>query len=359
MTAAWARGWIHALPPYVAPTEPEGADLAPLHLNESPHPPSPRAVAAAQAACAGVNRYPDILGRRLAAALAERTGVPAQRIVFGAGSDELIHLLCQAALEPGTSCVMPAPSFPRYLSGTRIQGATPRVVPLRADGSNDVEAMAAAVCADTRIVFACTPNPPSGGALTVEEVARLGRDVPADVLLAIDEAYVEFAPQGADAVTALAKRPANWVVLRTFSKAHGLAGLRIGYALCGDDATAEMLKRIRLQFAVTAPAFAAAEASLADTAHLARNLAAVTAERARLAEGLAALGLRVWPTAANFVSATLPVPAAPVIAALRARDILVRDWRDARFPNEIRVTVGLPAETDRLLAALREILPAA
>ncbi|WP_372617712.1 histidinol-phosphate transaminase [Falsiroseomonas sp.] len=356
MNAAWARGWIRALPSYVAPPEPNAPGLAPLHLNESPHPPSPRAIAAAQAACAGVNRYPDVPGRRLAAALAERTGVPAARIVFGAGSDELIHLLCQAALEPGLSCVMPAPSFPRYLSGTRIQGAEAIAVPLWGDGANDVGALAAAIRHETRLVFACTPNPPSGGALTVVDLARLAAAVPPDVLLAVDEAYVEFAPPGADALAALAARAGNWVVLRTFSKAHGLAGLRIGYALCGDDATAEMLKRIRLQFAVTAPAFAAAEASLADTAHLARNVAAVTAERARLAEALAALGLQVWPSAANFVSATLPGPAAPVIAALRAQGILVRDWRDARFPNEIRITIGLPAETDALLAALRALL---
>jgi histidinol-phosphate aminotransferase len=357
MSAAWARAWIRALPPYAAPPEPGEPGLAPLHLNESPHPPSPRAIAAAQAACTGVNRYPDVLGRRLAVALAERTGVPASRIVFGAGSDELIHLLCQAALEPGLSCVMPVPSFPRYLSGTRLQGATPIAVPLRADGANDVEALAAAVRPDTRVVFACTPNPPSGGALAGDELARLARAVPAHVLLAIDEAYVEFAQDGADAVAALAGRDAPWVVLRTFSKAHGLAGLRIGYALCGDDATAEMLKRIRLQFAVSAPAFAAAEASLADTAHLLRNVAAVAAERARLAEGLAALGLRVWPSAANFVSATLPCPAVPVIATLRGRGILVRDWRDGRFPNEIRITVGLPAETDAVLTALRDMLP--
>jgi histidinol-phosphate aminotransferase len=356
VTAPWARGWISALPPYVAPPEPHAPGLMPLHLNESPHPPSPRAIAAAQAACAGVNRYPDVPGRRLAAALAARTGVPASRIVFGAGSDELIHLLAQAALEPGASCVMPAPSFPRYLSGTRIQGATPIAVDLREDGANDVDGLADAVRADTRIVFACTPNPPSGGALAVGEIARLGRTVPADVLLAIDEAYVEFAPPGDDALAALAARDGNWVVLRTFSKAHGLAGLRVGYALCGDDSTAEMLRRIRLQFAVTAPAFAAAEASLADTAHLARNVAAVAAERARLVAGLAALGLRVWPSAANFVSATLPRPAAPVIADLRGRGILVRDWRDARFPNEMRITVGLPAETDTLLAALRDLL---
>ena len=358
MTSEWARGWIRALPPYGAPPEPGEPGLAPLHLNESPHPPSPRAIAAAQAACEGVNRYPDVLGRRLAAALAERTGVPASRIVFGAGSDELIHLLCQAALEPGLSCVMPVPSFPRYLSGTRLQGATPIAVPLRADGANDVEALAAATRADTRLVFACTPNPPSGGALTADELAQLGRAVPADALLAIDEAYVEFAEAGADARAALAGRAGPWVVLRTFSKAHGLAGLRIGYALCGDDDTAEMLKRIRLQFAVSAPAFAAAEASLADAAHLARNVAAVTAERGRLAEGLGALGLRVWPSAANFVSATLPCPAAPVIAALRARGILVRDWRDPAFPREMRITVGLPQETDAVLAALRAVLAA-
>ena len=353
--APWARAWIGALPPYAAPGGGSPA-RAPLHLNESPHPPSPRAVAAAAAACAGVNRYPDIAGGSLAAAIAARTGVPAGRIVLGTGSDELIHLLCGAALEPGLSCVMPAPSFPRYLSGTRLQGATPIPVGLTPEGVNDVAALAASVRPDTRLVFACTPNPPSGGALTAAEVAALGRAVPATVLLAVDEAYVEFGA-GDDAVAALRGRDGPWVVLRTFSKAHGLAGLRVGYALCGDDGTAEALRRIRLQFGVSAPALAAAEASLADADHLARNVAAVVAERARLSEGLARLGLRVWPSAGNFVSATLPRPAAPVIAALRGDGILVRDWRHPDFPNEIRVTVGLPEETDALLAALARLMP--
>ena len=330
----------------------------PLHLNESPYPPSPKAIAAARAALDDLNRYPDIHAHALAGAIAARTGVPAARIVFGVGSDELIQLICEITLKPGDRCVVPAPSFPRYAVSARLQGATPHRVALDAEGANDAAGLIAAIDAQTPVVFACTPNPPSGGMMTAGALTALARMVPATTLLVVDEAYHEFGRHagGADVLAALAQRKGPWIALRTFSKAYALAGLRVGYALCGSEVEAEALRRAKLQFNVTVPAQAAALAAIEDETHLAQTLAAVAQERERLSAGLRALQLRVYPSAANFVSADLGIPSLPVMQELAKRGIHVRDWRDGEHTTELRITVGLAADTDAVLAELRDIL---
>ncbi|MBM3626512.1 MAG: histidinol-phosphate transaminase [Alphaproteobacteria bacterium] len=361
---SWITPAVRALPPHAAPPTFRDLQRLPgtqraLHLNESPFPPSPRAIEAAAAALRGpLNRYPQSRAPELAAALATRTGVGAGRIVFGVGSDELIHVIAEIALGPGDRCVMPVPSFPRYAVSTRIRGAEVAGVPIDAGGASDAAGLLAAIDARTRVVFACTPNAPSGGMMAAAALERLAREVPADVLLVVDEAYHEYGRHagGPDALAALAARRGPWIVLRTFSKAHGLAALRVGYALCGSDVEAEALRRVKMTFNVTEVAQAAALASLEDEAHMQASLDATAVERAWLSEGLRRLQLRPCPSFTNFVSVDLGMPAQPAMQALAARGIHVRDWRHPDWTTQLRVAIGTREDNEAVLGALGDVL---
>ena len=365
---AWVRPSVEALPRH-GTGAPSAADFAGpnapkvhmLHLNESPYPPSPKAIEAVQTAAASLNRYPDSQGKTLAQMLSARTGVPAAHILFGCGSDELIHDFCTFALSPGDHAVVPAPTFPSFAVEVRIQGAIPIRVKLDARGANDAAGLVAAVTDRTRLVFCCTPNPPSGGQMTAAGLEQVAEGVPDHVLLIVDEAYHEFGRQagGPDALAILRKRRGSWAVMRTFSKAYSLAGARIGYALCGSEEVAEALRKVKLHFGATVPAQAAALAALEDDAYLDKVVAAVARERQRLSDGLRGFGLEVFPSAANFVSAKLPILATTAVEQLRRRRILIRDWRDPEHLHEIRITVGLAEDTDAVITALRDILSGA
>jgi histidinol-phosphate aminotransferase len=355
----WATAAIRALPVYRRPATfadyPDPATRPRLiHLNESPYPPSPRAINAAIAAMRDLNRYPDIAGRALARAVGARLDVPEDRIVLGCGSDELIHFATVISLAAGDSAVVPAPSFPRYALSARLAGAQALRAKIDAQGACDADAILRAIRPRTRLVVCCTPNPPSGGMMDADSLRAVAKGVPDDVLLLVDEAYYEFGRHagGPDALAILRDRKGPWLSTRTFSKAYALAALRIGYAICGDDTVAEALRRARLQFDVPTPSQAAALAAFQDQAHLSEAVARVAAERERLAAGLAALGLKVWPSAANFVSCSLAGPAAPAMDALARDRILVRDWRDPDYMSELRVGVGTSEDTDAVLASL-------
>jgi len=355
----WATHAIRGLPTYRQPATfadyPDAATRPRLiHLNESPDPPSPHAIAAAIAAMGDLNRYPDIAGRALARAIGAKTGVSPDRIVLGCGSDELLHFATVVSLAAGDSAVVPAPSFPRYALSTKLAGANPIRAKLDASGACDPDALLAAIRPRTRLVVCCTPNPPTGGMMTHDALRAVVMGVPNDVLLLVDEAYAEFGRHagGPDALEILRARSGPWLSTRTFSKAYALAGLRIGYAICGDDSVAEALRRARLQFDVPMPSQAAALAAFNDESYLASALDRIAAERARLASGLAGLGLRVWPSAGNFVSCSLADSAALAMAALERDGILVRDWRDPEFPKELRIGVGTSADTDAVLVSL-------
>jgi len=368
MQPAWVRPSVEALPRH-GTGSPSAADFAGpnvpkvhmLHLNESPYPPSPKAIEAVQAGASSLNRYPDSQGKALAKALSARTGIPAARILFGCGSDELIHDFCTFALSPGDHAVVPAPSFSSFAVEARVQGATPLRVKLDARGANDAAGLVAAITDRTRLVFCCTPNPPSGGQMTAAGLEWVAAGVPEHVLLIVDEAYHEYGRHagGPGVLPILAKRRGPWAVMRTFSKAYGLAGVRLGYALCGSEDVAEALRKVKLHFGANATAQAAALAALEDDGYLKEVVAAVARERQRLSDGLAALGLEVFPSAANFVSAKLPILAATAVEELRRHRILIRDWRDPEHLHEIRITVGLAEDTDAVITALRGILAAA
>ncbi|HUK10061.1 MAG TPA: histidinol-phosphate transaminase [Stellaceae bacterium] len=359
----WLTAAVRSLPSRGAAASAEsvaatGAKVRALHLNESPYPPSPRVQEAIAKAAGALNRYPDRLASALAKALAERTGIPAARIVFGAGSEELIGAISAMCLATGDRIVVPAPSFPVFGFSARLRDAMPVRAKLDAEGANDASALLDAIAPKTRVVVCCTPNPPSGGMMRAEALERVIAGVPAEILLVVDEAYHEFGRHagGPDVLALVRRRAGPWVVLRTFSKAYGLAGQRLGYALCASERVAEALLQVKLHFSATTLSQAAALAALSDDAYLAKTLDAVARERERMSHGLRELGLRPWPSAGNFVSVAMPMPATAAMAALAERGILVRDWRDPEYLHELRITVGLPEDTDALLAAIGGIL---
>lgn len=364
---AFVRAEVGALGPSRVPTveaDLAGVDAGPpmlrrLNLNESAFPPSARTIAAIQEAASQVHRYPDPKGRALRAALAARLGVAGERIVLGNGSDELIALIGQMTLERACSAVLPTPSFPRYLHAAKLAGATPIAVPVDANGANDTTAMLAAIRADTRLVYCATPNNPTGAMLDEDRLRGFVAAVPDRVLLAVDEAYFEFARHagGPDALSVLTSmRRGPWVLLRTLSKAYGIAGLRVGYCVASDAVLAEALNRMRGAFNVNAVAQAAALAALGDEAHTRTLVDDCARERERLAMGLRRLGCETLPSVANFVSVMLPVPASEAVPLLAKLGIMVGAVGPGPFECYIRVTVGTAEDTDAVLTAIKKHL---
>ncbi len=329
-----------------------------LHLNECPLPPSPAVIAAIRAAVPTINRYPDAHARRLAAALQERTGVAADRIVFGTGSEELLNLTTLLALDRGDQIVTSTPSFSRYVRSAELAGGSAIRVPVLADGRNDVAGLIAALTPRTRILYCAIPNNPTGWFNDPDEVARLAGDTPETVLLAIDEAYHEYARHagGPDILAALARRRGPWIVMRTFSKAYCLAGLRLGYALCSTSDVAGAVGRGRTAFNANVLAQTAALAALEDEAYLKLVLETCAIERGRLIAGARTLGLEPFPSVTNFVSIPVPLKAADVVAAMARRGILISSWGDGGRDDVIRISIGLAEDTDAVLSSLTEIL---
>jgi histidinol-phosphate aminotransferase len=333
-----------------------------LHLNECPYPPSPKVVEAIKNAAETVNRYPDSWWRGPASLLAQRLDVPQNRIVFGNGSDQLLNALGDLTLESDQSGIIPEPSFHRYTLAIQMQGAEIIKVPLNRIGANDVDAMLAAVRDDTRILYAASPNNPTGAMLTAEELKRLADATPDHVLLVLDEAYHEFAQRenGPDGLACLRHRAGPWVVLRTLSKAYGLAGLRIGYAICGSDDIAEGLNKLRQAFQVNTIAIAAAQAALEDMEYGRQLVERVASERDRVVGEMKAMGLQPLPTVGNFITADIGRPATPVVQALADDGIMIGTIRTPTpgYDTYIRLTVGTREEMDTMLQALAKALTA-
>lgn len=326
-----------------------------LSSNENPLGPSPRAVEAMQRAAWEIHRYPDPACRKLREALSRKWSLPPEQIVVANGGDNLITLLAQVMLGPGQVAVVPAVTFATYEIASRLSGARVEKVPM--DGpAIDVDAMARALAAGARLAFVCNPNNPTGTMLTAREMERLVESVPDGAALVIDEAYVEFVsrPDCADG-PALVRQGAPVVVLRTFSKVYGLAGLRVGYALAPRP-IADAMWRAREAFATSRVAEAAALAALEDQAHVERTLDMVVRGRRQLYELLDGLGLGYVPSEANFVWVRTGVPSGELVPALARRGVLVRPGDFWGQPEYIRVTVGTPAQNRRFVEALQEAL---
>jgi len=239
-----------------------------------------------------------------------------------------------------------------------MMGAETRLVRVLEDGRNDVDGLLRAIDRTTRLVFACTPNNPSGAPLGAEEIRALAKGVPDDILLVVDEAYYEFdaAEGGTGALEELTRRRGPWISTRTLSKAYAIAGMRVGYGLAGSQAVADGLMRVKLNFNLSRLAVAAASAALADEAYSHDCLVKVIAERRRPAAAIEGLGFGTLPSRANFVSFDYRANAVPAMAAMAADGIFVREWRDPGFETFIRITVGLPEENNRALHALEKAM---
>jgi histidinol-phosphate aminotransferase len=327
-----------------------------LASNEGPLGPFPAALAAISEAAPGLNRYPE-RGWELQQRLAARHGLAVDRIAPGNGADAVIANLALAYLRPGDEVLMGWPSFISYHLSAVKMGATPVHVPLR-DGAYDLEALAGRVGDATRIVYVCSPNNPTGGIVSGDALAAFLEAVPDRVLVVIDSAYHEYVtdPAYVDAIAEHAGRP-NVVVLRTFSKIYGLAGLRIGYGVAPAPVVAE-LGKVRGPFDVSELAQVAAEASLDDDAELERRRSENEGERRRLEAELGARGVKLYPAAANFVCAEVGDGAA-LAARLERQGVIVRPLASFGAPSCVRVTVGLGDENDLFLTALdRSLQPA-
>jgi histidinol-phosphate aminotransferase len=329
-----------------------------LASNEGPFPPMPAAVEAIRAAAEGVRAYPDAGAWALRDAIAARTGLEASQVLPGAGVDGLIRWMCLALLDPGDELVMGWPSFLSWRMGAGIQGATGRYAPLGADGAYDLDALLERVTPRTKIAVVVSPNNPTGGAVARADLVRFLDLLPGHVLPVVDEAYFEYLPAGSHDAAGLLAEGRPMAVMRTFSKAYGLAGLRVGYML-GPPGLVRALGVVRSVFDVNAVAQAAAVASLAEAdALLPERVALNTTERATLAAGMREIGLAPLPSAANFLLADLGSleRAQAVNAALLARGVIVRPARAFGAPSSLRVTVGFPEENARFLAAAAEAL---
>jgi histidinol-phosphate aminotransferase len=322
-----------------------------LASNENPRGVGPRTRAAIEAALGDIARYPDGNGFELKSALAKRYGVEMSQIVLGNGSNDVLELVSLAFLGPGRAAVYSQHAFAVYPLATQARGARSIVVPAR-DFGHDVEAMADAVDEETRVVWVANPNNPTGTMVPPERLEAFVRRIPERVIVVIDEAYNEYlhANLRADTLGWLRRHP-NLVVTRTFSKAYGLAGLRVGYALA-HPAVADVMNRIRQPFNVNSIALAAAAAALNDMEFVARSYAENLQGLRQLEEGAKKLGLEWIPSYGNFVTIRVG-RAGETYKRLLRRGVIVRPVGGGyQLPEHLRVTVGTADENERFLAAL-------
>lgn len=355
--SARAKPWILELVPY-KPGKPLEElerelgirDSVKLASNENPLGPSPKAIAAITANAANVHRYPDGASFNLRAVLADRLDVPPDQLVFGNGSSELLELLAKVFLEPQAEIIYAWPSFAMYPIVAKGMGARTIQVPLTPDHVHDLEAMAAAVTDATSLVIVCNPNNPTGTGVGAAELDAFADALPDDVVLVIDEAYVEYARRDdfPNALAIVRRRP-NTIVLRTFSKIYGLAGMRVGYSI-SDPGLAGLLDRSRHPFNVNLPAEIAACAALADDDHVERSRANNALGAEYLERELGKLGIRTWPTDANFMLAETGGGAYDELLRL---GVIVRPMGGYEMPECVRITIGTPEENERLVKALR------
>jgi histidinol-phosphate aminotransferase len=329
-------------------------NIVKLASNENPRGPSSKTKQAIADAAAGVTRYPDGNGFALKTALAIRFRVERDQIVLGNGSNDILELVTQAFLRPGDHAVYSQHGFAVYPLATQARGAIGIAVAAR-DLGHDLAAMRAALTPRTRVVFVANPNNPTGTWLPPEDVKAFLHAVPRDVLVVLDEAYNEYLDraQQADTASWIAEHP-NLIISRTFSKAYGLAGLRVGYGLM-HATVADMVNRVRQPFNVNSVAQAAAIAALEDTAYVEESARLNRDGLAQLMQGLDALGVGYVPSHGNFLLVHV-ADAQDVYIALLRQGVIVRPVANYGLPEHLRVTVGLQEENRRFLTALASAL---
>ncbi len=356
-----APAYVRAIAPY-QPGKPVSelqrelglSDIVKLASNENPLGASPLALAAMRGALEEVARYPDGNGFELKAALARRHGVRAEQIVLGNGSNDVLELAARVFLRPGAGAVYSRHAFAVYPLVTQAMGATGVETPAR-DFGHDLDAMLRAVTPETRIVFIANPNNPTGTLLSPGEIAAFLRAVPREVLVVLDEAYYEYLPpeRRGNSIAWLEEFP-NLAITRTFSKAYGLAGLRVGYALASGN-IADLMNRVRQPFNVNSVAQAGAAAALADQDFVQRSQDLNAQGMARITAGFGKLGVEFIPSFGNFVS--FKVGNAPrVYRGLLELGVIVRPIASYGMPEHLRVSIGTFEENERFLEALERVL---
>jgi histidinol-phosphate aminotransferase len=345
------RRSVAGLPRYVAgKAAGRDIDAHKLSSNENPYPPLPGVLEATARACARLNRYPDMANSAVTAAVADRLSVHPTQLAFGAGSVAVLYSLLQTVCEPGDEVIFAWRSFEAYPIAVQLTGARPVPVPLGPGAVHDLTAMRAAVNQATRAILLCTPNNPTGPALAHDAVINFVDSLPEDILIILDEAYVEFVtdPQAVHGFEVLSGRT-NVAVLRTFSKAYGLAGLRIGYGVMEPELAAAV-RTASLPFGVSNVASAAAIASLAAEDELMARVAGLIKARDELAHGLLDLTFDVPDAQGNFVWLAAGPLTADYARAFAAGGIAVRPFVAGDEEDGIRITVGEPEANSRVIA---------
>lgn len=363
---ALAQPGVQQLSPYV-PGKPvdelareldlDPASIVKLASNENPLGPSPKALEAIRGELAELTRYPDGNGFELKSRLAARCGVQINQVTLGNGSNDILDLVARAYLAPGLNAVFSQYAFAVYPIATQAVGAQGKAVPAQAYG-HDLEAMLAAIDENTRVVFIANPNNPTGTWFGPDALERFLARVPSNVLVVLDEAYIEYAEgdELPDGLQYLARYD-NLLVSRTFSKAYGLAALRVGYAICSAQ-IADVLNRVRQPFNVNSLALAAACAALDDAEYLVQSRQVNDTGMAQLEAGLRELGLSWIASKGNFIAVDFGRDTAAINQALLHEGVIVRPVAGYGMPNFLRVSIGLPAENARFLAALGKVLSA-
>ncbi len=351
------RHGVDELDPYLAdkPNEEESTKLR-LCFNESLFGPSPQAIKAIAAAAGMIHLYPDPGGWELKEALQKKHGISPNQIILGNGADSLITLLSNTFLNPGDEVLFCEPTFPIYRSATRIALGTPRGIPLDPSQRFDLSGLLKAISPKTRLLYLCNPNNPTGTFLPPDEIAALLDSLPPHVLVVLDEAYVDFMdPELCPPTLEWIKDGAPLVSLRTFSKAYGLAGIRIGYAMASQRVI-EALYRVREPFSVSVLAIKAATASLGDASHYNNVIRSVKTERERLQAVFRNLGLPFTPSQANFVFVNLGENAQKICQRLSDHGILIRWSASWGMPDWARITIGPGSANDQFLSILDKTL---
>ena len=328
-----------------------------LASNENPFGPSPKALAALRRAEKQCALYPEGESPELRLAIARFHKVEPECVIVGNGSDEIIRLLCEAFVDPEDEVVVSQYGFIRFRQQAALMGAQVLEIPM-VDWTHDLETMAKAANPRTKLLFIANPNNPTGTYNTLDEIVRLLETVPPETLVVLDEAYAHFAAECGDypaSIPELLNRFSNLVVLRTFSKAYGLAGLRVGYAV-GDPELVGWLDRIRMPFNVNLPAQQACIEALKDQAFVKRGVAAIGIARETLAHSLRSLGFAVQDSATNFLFMRSPMAARECFKALLRQGIIVRPLEEYGLSQHLRITVGASAQNKALLSALKEVL---
>jgi len=350
-------GYQAGVPTGQAPEAIAAGKIAQLASNESPFPPHPQVVEAIAAAAAAMHRYPDPDATKLRRRLADRYETEPGRVAVGNGSCEILLAAAEALAEPGAEILYAWPAFSMYPYLPALTGAREVRVPLAEGDVHDLDAMAAEVTAATQLLIVCNPNNPTGTHIPAAEVGAFCERIPPHVTVVLDEAYVEFQTNDdPDAALDLLADFPNLVVLRTFSKCYGLAGLRVGYAI-GSAGFRAAVDAVRQPFSVNALAQAAGAEAILHQDDVRHRVESTVAERLRVEEALGEMGLETAATQANFSWIHLgDADEATVVAGLAERQVAVRPGTPLGDPGHIRVTYGAPAENDRFLAGLAEIL---